>query len=110
MSAEQMSELSSNASMSMLSDIRYGDRNACTLMTMVAPVVQTATPFQVWSAAKGAKIDIWPVLAYVEGDTPFLCKLACTVGHSAARACHRCCLVGASIAGAVRYAAGLMLH
>lgn len=54
----------------------------------------------------GRKIRVWPVLACVEGDIPWMEKITNSVGHTAKRACFRCATNGVWIAAAnaVRYA------
>jgi hypothetical protein len=62
--------------------------------------------YTVYDAHAERQVAHWPVLAYVEGDTPFMSKLSEGVGHTAMRACQRCSLWGISDSGSgtVRYA------
>ena len=65
--------------------------------------VLSSQPFLVDDADTGLKLKLWPVLAYVEGDTPFLSKMSDSVGHAAITACQRCALRGKTIGGCTRY-------
>lgn len=42
----------------------------------------------------GSVIMVWPVLAFAEGDIPWLAKLTNSVGHGAKHACYRCAFNG----------------
>jgi len=42
----------------------------------------------------GSTVRVWPVLAFVEGDIPWLEKLTNSIGHGAKHACYRCAFNG----------------
>jgi len=46
----------------------------------------------VFRQSNGEDLKVWPVLASIEGDIPFMTKMVNSLGHAATVACFKCAL------------------
>lgn len=53
-----------------------------------------SAPLTVYDGEVERPVDLWPVLAFVEGDIPFMGKFSKACGHSAICGCQRCGIRG----------------